>query len=232
MAKKTTKTAPEIKPMEPTRAIYHAPGGDQEVTITGSYKGAFGKIYLVAEGYDKHLLSDKVVPIQASNPDPMNILTGVSAYDPDAINQKQAKFEAQSSGASVYVIHDEWDGQLQTGKPFDDAAAPYQKDNPDKEFRFLSERDSVVKARGRRGYSLVKDPKGEVVRVGGMPLGWIPKEEAQRRQAAKLQLAEGMLDKVKGEYAEAEAKAARDAGISYVPAKLEDEVYQGANRIE
>lgn len=88
--------------------------------------------------------------------------------------------------ASAFVINDEWYGQIEQANPFDEAAAPYQKANPGRKFRFLGE--MTVKRHGTRGYVPVLDKAtGKPIVVSGMTLASIPmhvhKERARRVQA-------------------------------------------------
>jgi hypothetical protein len=69
---------------------------------------------------------------------------------------------------------------------FGEAAQPWQEANPDKEFRFLSDR--VVERNGDRGYTPVYDANATKVKIGGQTLGWIPKDVyKQRREAVEAQ---------------------------------------------
>jgi len=89
--------------------------------------------------------------------------------------------------ASAYVITDEWDGQIEQGEPFEEAAAPYKLANPDRHFRYIG--DVMTKRRGKRGYVPVIDKaSGKPVVVSGMTLSSIPMhihEERVRRVDAK-----------------------------------------------
>lgn len=150
---------------------------------------------------------------------------GVQVYSDESLQQRQAKFEEQSAG--THVIRDEWQGQLETGRPFDDIASPFQRDNPDKHFRYLSTRDAIQKTRGKRGYTEVKDKDGKTVSCAGMPLCWIPKEVQVQREAKRLEVTRDEIQRGEDLHEQAQEDAKSELGSSFSQVKSEDGAYYG-----
>lgn len=217
------------KPIKPCRAIYHAPDGDMPVVVIGVYADApDGERYLRIEGTDtaipaSHTERDLAPKVEA------DILEQLPAKY--AVAEKSTDEWAKEAAPEAFVIQDEWHGQLETGRPFDDCARPFQASNPDKEFRFLSNRDSVIKSRGRRGYQDVKGADGKTVGVAGMSLGWIPKDEADRRRKSKLDAATNMLETKEAQFKEDASKVLRDNQLGNLVAGNDDATFEGQRQI-
>lgn len=151
--------------------------------LTGTVKkSSFGD--LVVELQDGREIKCKLTDVVENLPEvePVYAETRLpAAYTDEGLQSKIAE-APQPSG--VYVLSDEWDGQVDAegSNVFGDAARPWQEANPDKEFRFLS--DTTIKRRGTRGYVPVHDANGTAVKVGGMTLGRIPKDVYNQRRAA------------------------------------------------
>lgn len=157
--------------------------------------------------------------IQASDPLP-------SVYSPENIEARQKAFEEKTSGA--HVITDEWYGQIETANPFDTTAKPFQDDNPDKHFRYLSKRDAVVQRRGKRDYKEVRDKQGRAVEVAGMPLAWIPRHVHEARVRKNIEAAEYALESSKERFEEAQRVASFESGGAIRAMKNQDEAFDGA----
>jgi hypothetical protein len=143
-----------------------------------------------------------------ANPDPMGILTGQSTYSQEELERKQAEFESRSSGA--VVIKDEWQGKIEEGNPFDEAAEEWKRLNPDKHFRFISPEHS--KRRGTRGYIPVRDSDGNQVKVGKQVLSYISKDAHIQRKKIISDRTANMRAAAKESFQEQTAKLERDGG--------------------
>lgn len=152
-----------------------------------------------------------------------NVLPAAASEEETA--RKQAEFEA--SGPIVEVITDEWYGQIEEGNPFNDAAEPFIKGNPDKHFRFLSALQTSK--RGKRGYQEVRK-NGKGVEVQGQKLAFIPEEVHEQRRRKVVREAMDQLQTSRETYREQEQKAVRDSGGSIGVFSEADEVYEGNRR--
>lgn len=140
---------------------------------------------LCADGNNIEVSADKIVPLE-----PPEQAAAAAASAPADIAAAFAvpslDREVDDEEASLYVLSDEWHGQLEAGNPFYEAAEPYMRANPGLVFRYLGA--PTVKRHGRRGYEPVIDKRtGLPVEVSGMTLAKIPRhvhEERQRRVAA------------------------------------------------
>lgn len=94
-------------------------------------------------------------------------------YSNEAIEERNASLPAPSG---VKVIKDEWYGSIEQLNPYDKAAEPFIRDNPDKAFMF---QDAAVTQRlGDSGFQRVIDPQtGKNVEAGGQVLTFMPKTE-------------------------------------------------------
>jgi hypothetical protein len=161
----------------------------------------------------KKTIAKKVKPQQAAIPaaaagaDPMGVLDGLSTYAPETLEANQKAFE--KSGASAFVIKDEWHGQIQESNPFDKAATPWVDANPDKHFRFISEAHS--KRRTNRDYVPVKDGKGREIRVGRQVLSYIPQDVHLARKSAIEQRTAQMRQAAEENFQENAARFERES---------------------
>lgn len=78
-----------------------------------------------------------------------------------------------------YELDRDVDVEIAGSRVLDDAVTKYRR--PGMSYKFLSPR--CIDVLGLRGYQLVKDPAGDVVKVGTLMLGEIPELTAQRRRA-------------------------------------------------
>ncbi|HEX8186474.1 MAG TPA: hypothetical protein VF747_17035 [Blastocatellia bacterium] len=173
----------------------------------------------------------KTVSKQKTEPE-VNLQAGFNkdslpaAYQDDQIEAKQKAFEER--GPVVEVITDEWEGQLEERNPYEEAAEPFVKGNPDKHFRYLSELQTSK--RGKRGYQEVRK-NGQPVKVGTQTLAFIPREVHERRQRKVVAEAMDMLDTSRENYREQERRAAVDSGGSIIPIPDENEIFEGNRRV-
>lgn len=207
------KTAPK-KRKRPSRAKSAAPRRESIASL---------------EQLSPQALKELQAQLAAKNREMFPELAGVAVYSDQNIAERQAKFEAQTAGA--HVISDEWYGQLETGSPFEDRARPYQHDNPDKEFRYISMRESVQQKRGMRGYVPIRDREtGKDVDVAGQKLCWIPKDVYEDRQRKKMEM---VLDQIQGgedKFREVEESAKSELGSEFSAVKSDDGAYYGSVR--
>lgn len=119
--------------------------------------------------------------------------------------------EVDDEEASLFVLNDEWTGQIETGNPFYEAAEPYMRANPGLVFRYLG--NAVVKRHGRRGYMPVIDKNGKTVEVSGMTLARIPRQIHEERVRQVSSLTDSQDAKRQSEISEQLAQAGKEAGI-------------------
>jgi hypothetical protein len=133
------------------------------------------------------------------------------AYTDTGIAERQESQLQPTPG--LYVIKDEWNGSLEQGNPFTDTAKPYVDANPDKRFRFIGEKQT--ERTGKRGYRDVINPEtNKPVEVGRLRLGYIPEDEARRREADRLDKNRTLQQRTREEGRERMEKIARDAGLT------------------
>lgn len=147
-------------------------------------------------------------------------------YSEEEIARKQAEFE--SRGPLVEVISDEWEGQIEERNPYEEAAEPFIRGNPDKHFRFIG--DLQTSKRGKRGYQEVRK-NGKPVIVAGQKLAFIPKEVHESRQRKVVREAMDALDTSRENYQEQQNKAAVDSGGAISALPSEHEVFEGNRRV-
>lgn len=93
--------------------------------------------------------------------------------------------------------------------PLRDAADRYL--GPGQRPRFLSQ--PVIARRGLRGFEVVKDERGEPVKVGSMVLGWMPEEKAAARNRQCQAKGQELLLRAQEEHEEQVARDASEAGF-------------------
>lgn len=94
------------------------------------------------------------------------------------------------------------------GKPLEDAVRRYG--NPGMAPKFLSER--CIGALGMRGYQIVKDERGDPVKVGTLIMGEIPIHMAERRRQMAARLSDEAVNDQAEAYYEGQQRMIRDAG--------------------
>ena len=76
--------------------------------------------------------------------------------------------------------------------------------------KFLSPRK--ISRQGTRGHEVVRDERGDPVKLGEMILGQMPIEKVQRRNRAYQQKSQARLNQMKEEFQEGQQRIVRDAG--------------------
>lgn len=118
----------------------------------------------------------------------------------------------RDDAGQVKIIADEFD---QTIRARTDAVEPYEMPDPMKEIveahvkpgfrgRFLAPR--VIEKRGLRGYEIVKNDKGDPIRLANMVLGVMPEEKARRRNKYYQQQGEDRLRKATEQFQEGQER--------------------------
>ena len=115
-----------------------------------------------------------------------------------AIPQRQVEVEADRTDAMIYA------------KPMEDAVLRYG--TPGMAPKFLSER--CIGVLGMRGYVVVKDERGDPVKVGTLIMGEIPLRMADARQRHYAQESETQVREAAEQYEDTAARAVREGGHS------------------
>lgn len=95
------------------------------------------------------------------------------------------------------------------GRPLDEAVERYGQD-PGFSYKFLSPR--CLDVLGRRGYELVLDERGDVVKVGTLLMGRIPTQVAERRRLHWAEESMRQVREAEEVYTETVERQVREAG--------------------
>ena len=112
------------------------------------------------------------------------------------IPQRTVEVEADRSDAMIFA------------KPMEEAVERYGQ--PGMATKFLSER--CIGVLGLRGYELVKDEKGNVVKVGTLMMGQIPERMANARRDHWARESDDAVREAVEQFEDAAARAIRDGG--------------------
>lgn len=120
--------------------------------------------------------------------------------------------------AMVSVVKDEWDQKLDRkaeAQPWDSfdplSEAVDGVREPGMAYRFISDR--VVNRRGRRGWEIAEDKKGQKIVVAGQTLGKMPIERAAKRNKHYQDAGNDALANAAEQYQLDQAKVIRDAKV-------------------
>ncbi len=147
----------------------------------------------------------------SKRPEAQKAAAAVSAAVAEAFAVPSLDREVNEEEASLYVLSDEWGGQIETGNPFYEAAEPYMRANPGLVFRYLG--NPTVKRHGRRGYEPVLDRNGKQVEVSGMILARIPRQIHEERVRQVSNRTDEQDAKRQSDIADQIAKVGQEAGV-------------------
>lgn len=119
-----------------------------------------------------------------------------------------------------YEVDRDADVEIAGSRVLSDAVERYGR--PGKAYKFLSPR--CMDILGLRGYEIVKDEKGDPVKVGTLHLGEISELVAQKRRAHYAQLANEAIDNEVEKYAEEAERLAHQSRHSGVGPLRTDEI--------
>jgi hypothetical protein len=113
-----------------------------------------------------------------------------------AIPQRTVEVEADRSDAMIFA------------QPMEEAVQRYGQ--PGMAAKFLSER--CIGVLGLRGYELVKDERGDVVKVGTLMMGQIPERMAAARREHWARESDNAVQEAAEQFEDSAARAIRDGG--------------------
>lgn len=160
-----------------------------------------------ADGNSVEVSADKIISPTAQAERPELPVSIAEAFAVPSLDR-----ESDDEEANLFVLSDEWHGQLEAGDPFYEAAEPYIKANPGLVFRYLG--NTTVKRHGRRGYEPVIDKRtGKQVEVSGMVLAKIPRHIKEERERRIASLTDDQDAKRQSVIRDQLAEAGKEAGV-------------------
>ncbi len=109
-----------------------------------------------------------------------------------------------------YEVDRDTDYEIAGSRVLDDAVERYGR--PNMAYKFMSVR--CMDVLGRRGYEIVKDEKGEPVKVGTLILGEIPRAIADRRREHYRKLAQEQIESEVEKYDDEARRIAHNSGYA------------------
>lgn len=188
-------------------------GPNIEEAVISKFAGKGGRVTVIcADGNTLDVDISKLSRLPKPEPTPIATSAAASAAAvAEALSVPSLDREIDDEEASLFVLSDEWNGQIETGNPFYEAAEPYMRANPGLVFRYLG--NPTVKRHGRRGYVPVIDSNGKQVEVSGMVLARIPRHIAEERVRQVSQLTDDQDAKRQSAIADQLAVAGQEAGV-------------------